>query len=408
MDMSVSKKDKILLCVVGTLAVGVAYYSLVYTSMCDKVETKKNEKVQIEQQYNKAVDDIATLDTRKLDLKLLVGKATEKSSKFYPTISQDKLLDELNTLITAAAMKKTAITFTDKEVGPVEKFVLTNKNLQNSDLQTIVDKYKGNASSNATSNQTTTSTSTAKADGPKCEQIKATITVNSSEESIKKFLLSLEQYNKRINVTSIILSPKSESEVNGTISIEFYAVPKIDNSDDQYSNWPYNNVYGTPSLLGKEAASGAYNTTVEEATTEKQPDFVALLKAPNSTMLPLSLGKANDDTLSTYVYGRSSKVEEVEIDFTEENGKLYYNYKTESGKYPSDGSKGKEFTPNGAAIEILITSDARTGTDDTSGIKLKVSNKTSKKVNVTVKGDDTKNPRVQTPTTDGDVSVNQK
>lgn len=408
MDMNISKKDKVLLCIVGTLAVGVAYYSLIYTTMCDNVEAKKAEKTQIEQKYNKAMDDIATLDSRKLDLKQIVGNATEKSSRFYPTIEQPKLLDEINTLIKNAGMNVTQQVFTDKEVSPVEKFVYTNNKVENGDLQSIVDNYKGKASTSTTSSQTSANATTQAAPGPLCEQIKSTLTVNSSYDSIKKFLLSLEQYNKRINVSSIVLNSKSDTELTGTISIEFYAVPKIDTADDKYLDWPYNNVYGTSKPFGNEPANGAYNTTVEDATTENKPDFVALLKGPNSTMLPLSLGRANDDTLSTYVYGRSSKVEEVEVDFTEENGKLYYKYKTESGQYPTDGSKGKEFTPYGSTIEFAITSEARSGTDDTSGIKLKVSNKTSKKVNVTVKGDDTKNPRVPTPTIDGDVSVNQK
>ena len=411
MDMSISKKDKKLLLVVGALAVGVIYYSFIYSPMSDSAAAKAKQKQTIQQQYEKNVQDINTLDSRKASMDLLLTKTTEKASKFYPEIAQDKLIDELNTLMTNAELKTSAITYTNKEVSAVEKYTIGKKTLGEGTLGSIVDSYKGTTStatpSNNSSSSSASTSSTSGATGPTIAQLKVTLTVNSSYDSVKKFLQALEANAERINVTNMQLSPKSDTDVTGTINLEYYAVPKLDNSDDDYLKWAYNNVYGKDTMFSTGAATGAYNTTVENATADKQYDFVGVLKAPTSTLPPFTFGKANDDTLATYVYGKSKDLEDVEIDFTEKDGKVYYQYKTNSGKYP-DSIDGKEFTPNSDNIEVLLTSEKRDGTDDKSGISLKVVNKSSKQVNITIKDDDATNPRVAAPTTEGNVSVTRK
>lgn len=412
MDMSISKKDKKLLLVVGALAVGVMYYSFIYSPMSDSAASKAKQKETVQQQYEKDVQDINTLDSRKASMDLLLTKSTEKASKFYPEIAQDKLIDELNTLMTNAGLKTSAITYTNKEVSAVEKYTIGNKKLGEGTIGAIVDSYKGGTAapsnnSSSSSSSTSSAASTSGATGPTIQQLKVTLTVNSSYDSVKKFLQALESNSKRINVTNMQLSPKSDTDVTGTINLEYYAVPKLDNSDNDYLKWAYNNVYGKDTMFSKGAATGAYNTTVENATADKQYDFVGVLKAPTSTLPPFTFGKSNDDTLATYVYGKSKDSEDVEIDFTEKDGKVYYQYKTDSGKYP-DSTEGKEFTPNSDAIEVLLTSEKRDGTDDKSGISLKVVNKSSKQVNITIKDDDATNPRVAAPTTEGNVSVTRK
>lgn len=409
MDMSISKKDKKLLLVVGALAVGVMYYSFIYSPMTDYAAAKAKQKETVQQQYEKDLQDINTLDSRKASMDLLLTKTTEKASKFYPEIAQDKLIDELNTIMTNAGLKTSAITYTNKEVSAVEKYTIGNKTLGEGTLGSIVDNYKSGtaAPANSGSSSAPSTQSTSGATGPTIPQLKVTLTVNSSYDSVKKFLQSLEANAKRINVTNMQLSPKSDTDVTGTINLEYYAVPKLDNSDDDYLKWAYNNVYGKDTIFSTGAATGAYNTTVENATADKQYDFVGVLKAPTSTLPPFTFGKSNDDTLATYVYGKSKDSEDVEITFTEKDGKVYYQYKTDSGKYP-DSTDGKEFTPNSDNIEVLLTSEKRDGTDDKSGISLKVVNKSSKQVNITIKDDDATNPRVAAPTTEGNVSVTRK
>lgn len=409
MDMSISKKDKKLLLVVGALAVGVMYYSFIYSPMTDSAAAKAKQKETVQQQYEKDLQDINTLDSRKASMDLLLTKTTEKASKFYPEIAQDKLIDELNTIMTNAGLKTSAITYTNKEVSAVEKYTIGNKKIGEGTLGSIVDSYKSGtaAPANSGSSSAPSAPSTSGATGPTIPQLKVTLTVNSSYDSVKKFLQALEANAERINVTNMQLSPKSDTDVTGTINLEYYAVPKLDTSDDDYLKWAYNNVYGKDTIFSKGAATGAYSKTVENATADKQYDFVGVLKAPTSTLPPFTFGKSNDDTLATYVYGKSKDSEDVEIDFTEKDGKVYYQYKTDSGKYP-DSADGKEFTPNSDNIEVLLTSEKRDGTDDKSGISLKVVNKSSKQVNITIKDDDATNPRVAAPTTEGNVSVTRK
>lgn len=401
MDKNISKKDKMLLAAALSIVVGVGYYALALQPLSDAVEVKKVEKVKMDERYNKAMSDIESLESRKSQVKELNGSISNKSQKFYPTIIQEKLIVELDQLIASSQIKVTSLAWNDKKVEPIEKFVQEKKEVV-STLQSIADDYKGKDSeilddnSSSSTKSSTTSTKT----GATCENIIATLNVETSEENVAKFILSLEDSGRKINITSMTLTPKNQGTVTGTIVLEFYGIPKMDNSDDSYYNWIEDKTmtYGKSQIFAEAAATGQVAT----ATSANSFDIIGILKSSSSELPAFMIGKSDDSTFASYLSSTNSKIEEVEIEITEEDGKLYYAYKVGNKKYPATGaSKGKEFTPKGSDIQIKLTSEVRVGSDDTSGIKLNVINNTTKKVNVKIVGDDKSNPRVPNPTTDG-------
>jgi len=194
------------------------------------------------------------------------------------------------------------------------------------------------------------------------------------------------------------------------MNLEFHAVPKLSDEDMEYLNWTLNNVYGKEILFSNGAASGAYGSTIEEQNTEEDiNDFVMMVKSSLSELPTVTIGKAKDDTRESYIYSDNDKIENVEISLEEVSGKIYYKYKTSNSYYPKDNSiEGKEFTPKSEDIVLEIISEKRTEATDNSGIKLKVVNNTSKKVEIIVKDDDNSNPRVTVTSEGYTVNVTKK
>lgn len=419
--MKVSKREKYLLSILATVLIGVVYYEFIYSKQVEKLNVKKVEKTVIETRYNEVTKSIKTLEIRKENLKTLNATILEKSSIFYPTILQEKIILEIDKLLSDSELKGN-IAFTPIEICSVEMMVSNEIEKPESSMQSIVDRYnnkldkedvdinqieniieednaaEGNGVDSVSEEELVTS-----------EQLKVAINFTGSYDSLKKFILSVEEYDRKVVITNISITPKSNKEVTGTMNMEFYAVPKLGN-DDEYLKWNVENVYGKDSIFSTGAANGAYNSTVEQQEAELNiNDFVMMLRSSSSELPTLTIGKAKDSARETYLYSDNDKVEEVEIKFKEDAEKLYYEYKTTKDFYPKNNTgAGKEFTPISDDIVMEITSEIRSLSNDNSTVKLKVINNTNKKINIIIRGDDNSNPRVSILSEGNTVNVTKK
>ena len=410
--MNISKKDINLLIILGAILIGILYYQFGYGILNDKLDARKKAKVEIETRYNKVMSDIDTLEERKSNVKELTTKVTEKSAGFYPEIIQQKFITEIDKLIEASGIKAN-LQFGDIEVKAVEDLTPKTTTLPATSLDALASVFKGESTEKVAENSTTktttntkTTTKTTTNDTITCKQAKLTINLTSGTyEQVKKFLLSLEQYDRRILCSKMAIVPTSDTKVTGIIDLEFFAVPKINDSDKKYYDWDFKNVYGKDVIFSTGTASGAYATSAEEesASTDKN-DFVALLKSPSSEFATFRMGKANDPTLKSFIYDYKNDIVDVTLELTEKDGKFTYKYN--AGKYsmPTVGNVA-EFTPKSGNIVFKIFSEKRIATDDIAGIKLKVINNTTKTVDVIVDGDDSTNPRVAVSPEGGTVEV---
>lgn len=425
--MKISKKEKMLLGVLGTVLVSVIYYQFVYVNQVEKLEIKRAELSEVENRYTTTMQTIANLENKKSEIKVINSNIEEKSGIFYPTILQEKIILEIDTLITASGLKAN-ISFNPIEVAAVETFTVTEVIKTESTLQFIADSYTGSRDttladnngeqkvennvvlSNGETSNEGNSQAIATDNSATAEQLKIGISFNGSYDALKRFIGLLEGYSRKINITNLAITPTSTTDVTGSMSLELYGIPKLNDKDIEYLKWELENTYGkdTPFTVG--AANGAYSSTIEQLGTESDiNDFVMLLRAPASELPTLTLGRANDSDRTTYLYSDNVKTEEAEIEFNELDGKLYYKYKTTSGYYPKDNtSTGAEFTTKSDNIVINITSEARVGTDDNSQVKLKVINNTERKVEVFVEKDDTSNPRIEIQSSGNSVNVKNK
>ncbi|WP_411169685.1 hypothetical protein ACH36K_04075 [Clostridium sp. MB05] len=420
--MNISKREKYLLGILITVLVCFVYYQFIYKNQVEKLNVKRNEKNQAEQRYNEVMAAISKLDSKEEELKILKSTVLDKSQKLYPTILQEKIIIEIDKLLSDSGLKGN-IAFSPIEVSPVEKMISKEVKKPESSLKPIADEYDGkevkNIENSNSNNNTSNTTENSGQDqqevknqegGATSEQLKVAINFSGSYGNLKKFIELVQNYERKVVITNISISSKSQEELTGVMNLEFHAVPKLSDTDMEYLIWTLNNVYGKEILFSNGAASGAYSSTIEEQKDKKDiNDFAMMLRSSSSELPTVTIGKSKDDSRESYIYSDNDKTEEVEIVFNEEGGKTYYKYKTSSSYYPKENSEtGKEFKSKSENIVLEILSEKRVGSSDNSGIKLKVINNTSKKVEIIVKDDDSSNPRVAVTSEGNTVNVTKK
>lgn len=408
--MNISKREKYLIGILLAVLICFVYYQFIYVKQVEKLNNKRAEKNQVEQRYNEIMAAIANLDSKEENLKILKATVLDKSKRLYPTIMQEKIIIEIDKLLTDSGLKGN-IAFSPIEVASVEKMVSPEIQKAESSLKDLVDGYNGSTSNEATANGVEQqSQSNTSENGATSEQLKVAINFSGNYEALKSFIASVQNYERKVVITNISISSKSQEELSGVMNLEFHAVPKLSDEDMEYLIWTLNNVYGKEVLFSNGAASGAYASTIEEQSSEQDiNDFVMMLRSSTSELPTVTIGKAKDDSRESYIYSDNDKTEEVEVAFDEIDGKTYYKYKTSTSYYPKDNSsQGKEFTSKSKDIVLEILSESRVGTSDNSGIKLKVINNTEKNVEIIVKDDDTSNPRVTVTSEGYTVNVTKK
>lgn len=210
-------------------------------------------------------------------------------------------------------------------------------------------------------------------------------------------------------ITNLSLTPINDVDVSGNLTLEFYAVPKLDAQDQEYLTWTLQNMYGKEMPFSNTAATGAYSSTMEQllATGVKVYDFMMLVRSSTSDLPSVTVGKALDESRESYLFTDNNEVEEVKITLTQKEEKYYYQFETSQGTYPQ-GEEVKEFTPINETIELQVMSESRQGTTDEVGVKLHIFNETDLVVNVEIKDDDLTNPRVKVVSEGSTINVINK
>jgi len=446
--MKISDKEKTMLCVLGSIVVGFLYYQFLYLSQSNEIEEKSKTESEIQQKYNTTMNTINSMESKKSDVKILKSKINDESLPFYPTISEEHIILELDNLLKDSGLKG-SITFQPIVSDSVENSKKEVKSLAESSLQGVVDNYNSsfkdtektqqstdkivdNATKSQTNDKDSNNTNTINASNPNTtdasnkkdtkkntvQYLKFVISFDGSYDGIYKLLNTIGTNEKKIIVNSINLSSGTLG-VKGTINLEIYSVPKINDELESYLKWDLANPYGKSVPFSIEAASGnmqtnkgysdSTNTEPTKSTNTEPSDFIASVKSINSDLPTIMLGRANDKLRTTYVYADSDSEENVEIILTQDGEKYYYKYKTSKGTFPANyNDLGAEFVPASKDIVLEMISIKRLTANDNSAIKLKLVNKTDKVLEVNISGDDLNNPRVTIDSDGNNISVNKK
>ncbi|GEP66727.1 hypothetical protein CBE01nite_44950 [Clostridium beijerinckii] len=432
--MKISNKEKIMLYILGIIIVGFAYYQFVYSYQIKSIQEKTKREIELEKRYTTTMSTINSIEDRKSDIKILKAKISDESLPFYPSISEEHIILELDTLLKDSGLDG-GIKFDRIVSDSVETVDKKSETLPESSLQGIVDEYnnitegakensntnrnyvssnnsnQSQTSSNAKDSNSNNKTSTknySNARGSKdkkntVQYMKCEVDFEGSYDGLNKLLNTIGQNEKKIVVNSLKISEDTIDTIKGTINLEIYSVPKIDNELESYLKWDLNNTYGKSVPFNTGAASGNIDDNKDTS------DFVASVKSVNSDLPTIMLGKTNDDLRTTYVYADSNSTENVEMILTQEGDKYYYKYKTSKGTFPANyDGHGAEFIPTSDNIVLNVLSENRITSNDKSELKLKIINQTDRLVNVDISGDDSADPRVTVEGDGSNISVNQK
>jgi hypothetical protein len=423
--MNISNREKIMLSILGIIIIGIGYYKFVYSFQINEIQMKTKQESEIEQKYDTVMNTIKSIDSKKSDVKILKAKISNEAKSFYPTISEEHIIVELDKLLTSNELEGRII-FNPIVSDSVEVVDENNETLAESSLQGMVDKYNNEEESNAendtdeeskqntnvTSNSSSNNDEKSRANNKNNSDSKKKNTVHymkcevdfeGSYEGLNKLLNEIGKNEKKIVVNSVTLSENTINSVKGTINLEIYSIPKIDNDLEEYLKWDFNNTYGKNVPFETGAASGF----VEESKDVN--DFMISVKSVTSELPTIMVGKANDSLGTTYVYADSNTEEYVEMILNQEGDKYYYKYKTSKGTYPANyDGLGEEFIPVSKNIVLDVLSENRATTSDNSEMKLKIINNTDRLADVNISGDDINNPRVVIDGDGNKISVNKK
>lgn len=386
--MKISNREKYLLGLLVAVLIILGYYQLVYLNQTSRLNNLKREKAEVEQKYNTIMATVNQLDNKKESVKILTSKVVDKSKNLYPDTVQEKLILEIDQLLKDAKVKAN-INFSDFTVKPIETKEKSKETKVENSFQSFVDQYKGvkleNNTTTNNSGQPSTETTTNK-DALNINQAKVTLNYKASYEALTDLIKRIEVHDKKIILSNLTING-SGAELSGSLTLEFYGVPKIDNEDEDYLKWTLSNQYGK---------SNPYNgnSTGNISKLQSTSDFILSARSFDSDLATVTLRYAKDSSLKSSVYADNEGNEDVEINLIQESGKYYYRFKTSKESYPKNYSDKIEFTPSGDNINIQILSNIRVSSQDKAGVNLNVINKTDRTANVTIKGDDAVTPRV--------------
>lgn len=98
-NMKISNREKVMLYILGIIVLGLAYYQFVYSYEINIIQQKVKQQNEIQQKYTTAINTINSIESKKSDVKILKAKISDESLPFYPTISEEHIILELDNLL---------------------------------------------------------------------------------------------------------------------------------------------------------------------------------------------------------------------------------------------------------------------------------------------------------------------
>ena len=407
--MKMSQREKSLLMIVSCVLVAVLYFQFIFSPKQNKVNQLENELFDVQTRYDQVMENISSLESRKDKIKKITASVSETTSVLYPTLIQEKIILALDELINQTGIAAT-IGFSQISAQAVQPFTGGTYELPQSSLSSLTDQYSDLTTSEPVVEEIDSNSESSVTSNSTAEVMSIGLSFTGTYEVVKTFIDAIQSWKYNLVLSNLSLTPLNESEVTGSTTLEFYAIPKLSNQDQEYLEWTLEDTYGKELPFSSGAASGAYSSTIEQllASGVKVYDFMMLVRSSASDLPAVTIGKALDESRDSYLFTDKNDIEPITVTFKQEGEKYYYQYETSEGIYPSNEVLGVEFTPVNDTIEMQIMSESRLEATDKVGVQLKVKNETDLVVNIEIKDDDTEVPRISVNSEGFTVNVKNK
>lgn len=408
--MKLSNREKILLGSLGVLVLIVAYYQFVLTPQLSRIKELRTEVEQYTNKVNEIKLEISPQNKIHKEFKDLNSKIALSTDGLFPILIQEKFITIIDKLSKEAEIEAESIAFTEEEIDTVD-YGNGSFGSQNYLLEELVvdyneqSKQQDNKGSKSQVNINKENTEVGQKSEAKLEKMRTTISFTGNYEGFINFVKNIEDYQNNISIKSMSINKGEEGHVTGNIVLDFYAVPKLHQQDDDYFKWDIKNIYGKDNPF---KAFNGYTTSNSKSSRyyRRNYDFFMTVKPITSDLPTVIIGKSKDTSMKTYVFAENKGFENVEFQIIKEDDKYYYKYKTQTESYPKNyDDKGIEFKPIRDSIEFYITTYKRNSSNDDTGVNLLVVNKSDLRLNVRIDHEDKKRPRVKIVRKIGDVFI---
>ena len=435
--MKISQRDKGILMIIIGITILFLYYQFIFLKDRSKVKQLSQNLAAIEMRHEQVLENISTLQTRLKTIEQLSTSIAERTNQLYPTLIQEKIILELDQLLTNHQIQAT-ISFSEIDAQPITPFTGGVYEVPRGSLNPLAEKYDALMGSTTesgvtknpnlngsviTENQTPipdlnestnvegeSSTGQAELEDPSTseatvEVMSISIAFTGAYENVKNMIEDIQNWEHNLVITNLSLTP-TDTGVSGNFTLECYAIPRLENKDEEYIKWTIENVYGKVNPFMGGIATGAYSETMEKLLSAgvKTYDFMMLVRSSVSDLPSVTVGKALDETRESYLMVDKNEVEKVKVTLTKVGDDYFYRLETSEGQYPKDPQPQK-FIPTQKTINFKVMSESRPDVTDKSGVELTVDNQTDLTVEVEVSGDDSTNPRVKVVSKGSPVNV---
>lgn len=407
--MSLSKREKILLICLGVILLIAAYYQFIFTPQLAKINGLEIKVEELDNLSRITKMQSSSKNNIYKDFKVLNSNIYLITERFYPSIIQERLILKLDEIIEETKLDVSNISFTKPEKAFVEKL---EDEIQETDmLEEYIKTYQQlsqkvspiKAEESKEKENTKNGESEEEGLKEKVEKMTASLTFEGSYAKLITFIDKIEELNKYVIVDKLNLVQTEDGILRGSISLDYYALPKFHEQDEEYLKWDIVNTYGKDNPF---KSFDDFSAGPQKESSSASIDFYISVNPITADIPTVIIGKAKDFEAKTYVYGDNPGVENVEFLIIKDNGKYFYKYKTEMDSYPVEYDNSMiEFTPTGDTIGLSIMSNKRKNDDDLSGINLSIINKTDLKLEVSIENDDPSNSRITFAYLDGDIVI---
>jgi len=440
--MKVTKREQMLVGALLLVLLGYCFYQFILIKQNQQITKLKASRDTYSQKWEQVKAKIASKDNENEQYTMLNSKILSKTDMLFPSIQQEEIIVILDKMIKYSNVQADVLGFsevtgeniTTADASKTANTVVNSTNASN-ELDKLVSDFNGTSIKNSTSVNTNTSNTSTNTDNSKivgAYKMEVTINFKGVYDELTSFIGQVENYNQKIAINNINVTGAQGSNVSGTIVLDFYGVPRLNNKDD--FKWDYKAPSGnespylgsssslqvtTPTTTNQVASTAVKSTsTVTNSTStvtksvstaanvETKNDFILYAKPKTTNKLhTITIEKAKDESMKSYVYANNAGIELVEFYFTKIGSKYYYKYKTSTKSYPSNFNNYIEFVPNGGNIVLDMVSQKRSSSSDLSGANIRITNDTDKSVDVNILGDDKNKPRLSIIKEKGDISV---
>lgn len=400
--MKLTKREKKLITILLVLITLIAYYKLILQPPLNKIELMNEDKEDKKFKAEQIMSQLKLKEKISEEYKILGYKINNIASRYFSEINQERIILVLDNMLEESGLRESSISFSDINIKDVSTIEETKK--QEATLHELARKINDDALEREKKGEENKKSSEENIDkSPQVEGMTVIINYEGSYNQLLKFLSLIEKNEDKIVISSLN-TVMNEAVLQGSIILEFHAIPNVSNMDDEIIEWDFYENYGKDNPFSVLSDLSG-NITKKEDAAKTQSDFIMIVKPLSSDLPALTLGKNKDRVGETCIYADNSRIEDINIYFHEKDDVLYYKYKSEKSLYPDDFNKWVQFTPFGKEIKIKVYSEKRNSLQDISGVNMIINNATNYKVLVNISNDDIKRPRIYVVKEKGKIEV---